>query len=142
MMTNDSLTPAAMVQAWYERLPKPIRSEATLDVPADETALILDLLTEEVEELRTALGEGSIVRTADALADIVYVAYGAALQLGFDLDAVLGEVHRANMSKCNADGRFEFDSDGKVSRGSEYVPPELEAIVTRVPPWAVSEELD
>ena len=35
----------------------------------------------------------------DALADIAYVAYGAAVTYGIDFDAALREVHRSNMSK-------------------------------------------
>ena len=39
------------------------------------------------------------------IADLVYVAYGAALAYGIDLDAVIEEVHRANMSKLGDDGQ-------------------------------------
>jgi len=42
---------------------------------------------------------------AQELGDLVYVAYGAALAYGIDLDAVIEEVHRANMSKLGDDGQ-------------------------------------
>jgi len=44
---------------------------------------------------------------AQELADLVYVAYGTALAYayGIDLDAVIEEVHRANMSKLGDDGQ-------------------------------------
>jgi len=66
-----------------------IRTAPTVDVP--EWAMRMALIDEEVEELRAAAAAGDIVETADALADIVYVVYGAALTCGIDLGACLAE---------------------------------------------------
>ena len=44
------------------------------------------LLVEEVDEYALASRSKDLVGIADALADIVYVAYGAALTYGIDLD--------------------------------------------------------
>lgn len=84
------------------------------------------LLAEEVreadDELRwLQLNTGSMRDTAKELADLVYVAYGTAVHLGIDLDAVLREVHRSNMSKFPATVR----DDGKVLKGPSYTPPDL-----------------
>ena len=127
--SSASPSPSALVREWYERIPKPIRELPTLDVPNDEIELIESLLVEELGELSDALKDRSVTRTADALADIVYVAYGAALQFGVDLDAVLAAVHAANMSKANPDGSFELEAAGKVRRGESYSPPDIDAVL-------------
>lgn len=54
----------------------------------ERKALRFELIREEVEELRVALEAHDKIETADALADIVYVAVGAALEFGIDLEAV------------------------------------------------------
>jgi hypothetical protein len=42
---------------------------------------------------------------ADALGDIVVVAFGMAIEMGVDLNRVLAEIMRANMSKLDENGR-------------------------------------
>ena len=70
-------------------------------------------------------GRRSTVEAADALADLVYVVYGMALETGIDLAAVLAEVQRSNMSKLGPDGRPVYREDGKVLKGPGYVPPDV-----------------
>lgn len=72
-----------------------------------------------------------LVGTADALADLVYVIYGMALETGIDLPAVLAEVQRSNMSKLGADGRPLYREDGKVLKGPGYRPPDIPAVLAR-----------
>lgn len=62
-------------------------------------ALRLDLIEEEVQELRDGLGKSSLLEVADALTDILYVVYGAGHSFGIDLDDCFNEVHRSNMTK-------------------------------------------
>ena len=73
---------------------------------------------EEVGKFVAASEKGDLVGIADALADIVYVVYGTALTYGLDLDAVLREVHRSNMSKLGSDGKPLIRDDGKVKDDS------------------------
>ena len=49
------------------------------------TKLRLDLITEEVEELKEAIKNNDVIETIDALADILYVVYGAADCFGIDI---------------------------------------------------------
>ena len=42
---------------------------------------------------------GHFVETIDALADILYVVYGAGASFGIDLDKAFDIVHKSNMSK-------------------------------------------
>jgi predicted HAD superfamily Cof-like phosphohydrolase len=87
------------------------------------------LIDEEVEELRAAAASADVVEIADALADIVYVAYGTARVYGIDLDAVLDEVHSSNMTKLGADGRPVRRADGKVLKGPGYRPPDIARVL-------------
>jgi predicted HAD superfamily Cof-like phosphohydrolase len=97
---------------------------------SDELAqLRVDLLVEEVGEFAEATQRRDIVALADALGDIVYVAYGAAVTYGIDLDAVLNEIHRANMSKLDARGRPVLRGDGKVLKSSRYQPPDIACVL-------------
>ena len=77
----------------------------TVDVGGDQVALRLALIEEEVGEAGRRRRGRDLSGVADALADIVYVAYGTAHVYGIDLDAVLDEVHASNMTKLGADGR-------------------------------------
>ena len=89
-------------------------------------ALRLDLINEEVQELRDGLGKKSMLEIADALTDILYVVYGAGHAFGIDLDECFNEVHRSNMTKLGEDGRPLYRDDGKVMKGPNYEDPNLE----------------
>lgn len=67
------------------------------------TKLRVDLITEECQELIDAVKDNDFVEIVDALADILYVAYGAGDSFGVDLDKAFAEVHNSNMSKLCPD---------------------------------------
>lgn len=56
-------------------------------------------MMEELVEYIQAYRDGDIVGTADALADLVYVALGTAYQMGLPFNDIWAAVHRANMDK-------------------------------------------
>lgn len=87
--------------------------------------LRLDLVEEEWRELYYAANNYDLVEVADALADIIYVAYGFAVELGIPLDRVLNEVHRSNMSKIGGPVR----ADGKQLKPETYSPPDVRGIL-------------
>ena len=97
--------------------------------PSGLAALRQRLLVEETTEVGEAVAEEDLAAIAQELADVVYVAYGTALTYGIDLDAVIAEVHRANMSKLDADGRPVHRSDGKVVKSSLYRPPDVAGVL-------------
>lgn len=109
----------------------PIRKAPTAEIGPDQVTLRQALIEEEVRELADAARDGDVVGVADALADIVYVAYGTAHVYGIDLDAVLDEVHASNMTKLGADGRPVRRADGKVLKGPGYRPPDVRAVLDR-----------
>jgi predicted HAD superfamily Cof-like phosphohydrolase len=128
---------AAAVGAFHAAFGLPRNDAPTADVPADLAALRVRLLAEEVDEFATATADCDLVSIADALADIVYVAYGSAVTYGIDLDAVLTEVHRSNMSKLDASGRPLLREDGKVMKSSRYTPPNVANVLNEQSqvPW-------
>lgn len=107
----------------------PVASVPTTSIPADLRQLRVDLLTEEVREFADATEAKDIVGIADALADILYVTYGAAITYGIDLDAVVREVHRSNMSKLDERGRPVLRDDGKVLKSARYTKPDVVAVL-------------
>ena len=63
------------------------------------------------------------------LADLVYVCYQYAANLGWDLDEAMDRVHKSNMSKLDEYGKPILRDDGKVLKGPNYTPPNLEDLV-------------
>lgn len=124
----------ACVSSFHEAFNLPRASRPRINVPADLAKLRVDLLVEETGEFADATASRDIVGMADALADIVYVAYGAAVTYGIDLDAALREVHRSNMSKLDEHGQPVYREDGKVLKSAQYTPPDIAGVLSRQPP--------
>lgn len=91
----------------------------------DIVALRRRLIDEELAELDAALGQGGIVQTADALADLIYVTYSAAISVGIDIRPVFREVHRTNLAKVGATKR----ADGKILKPDGWRPPRIERLL-------------
>jgi len=84
-----------------------------------------DLIKEELDELEVALNNRDIVEVADALTDILYVAYGAGHAFGIDLDKCFEEVQNSNMSKLDDNEKPIYNDSGKVMKGPKYFKPNL-----------------
>ena len=63
------------------------------------------------------------------LSDLVFVCYQYAANMGWDLDEAMHRVHESNMSKLGKDGHPIYREDGKVLKGPDYQPPDLEDLV-------------
>ena len=93
------------------------------------------LIVEEFKEFLDAenqLLKDFKVNAADCLkelADLVYVCFQYAENLGWDLDEALDRVHESNMTKLGADGQPIRREDGKVLKGPNYQPPNLTDLV-------------
>ena len=87
--------------------------------------LRLDLISEELEELKNAMASKDLLEVADALTDILYVTYGAGHAFGINLDKCFGEVQNSNMSKLGSDGKPIYNESGKVMKGPDYFKPDL-----------------
>lgn len=102
-----------------------------LAIPEERVALRLDILNEEHKEFRRAVEQRDIVQIADALADVIYVAVGTALEFGIPLDRVWAEVHRSNMAKRDpATGKVRRRDDGKVLKPEGWTPPDIVAALS------------
>ena len=98
--------------------------------------LRFDLIDEEVQEVAEELAALSNARTdvvrhehkvklTKELVDLLYVTLGAGVALGLPLVEAFNEVHRSNMSKLGEDGKPIYREDGKVLKGPNYQPAEL-----------------
>ncbi len=104
-------------------------------IPAKKRCeLRVNLLQEELNELKEAIEQNDLVEVADALCDIQYVLSGAILEFGLQdrFKSLFDEVHRSNMSKtcksieiAKATQAHYSAKDGTVSniveRGSEFI---------------------
>lgn len=128
MTRRKKLTPFEMVRQFHETYDMPI-AETPGHPSEDRIKLRRDLISEEYWEYDRAVDNGDLINIAQELADILYVVYGAALEYGIPLDEVLAEVHRANMSKLDADGSVLRREDGKILKGPKYKAPNFEGIL-------------
>lgn len=127
---SDRASTSDLVREFHETFGLPVRDYPVYDdIDPAEDRLRYDLLMEEAEEYDAAFAEGDFVGMVDALADLVYIAYGTAHVFGVDLDEVIREVHRSNMSKLGEDGRPIYREDGKVLKGPGYFPPNIEGLL-------------
>ena len=63
------------------------------------------------------------------LADLVYVCYQYAANMSWDLERAMDRVHQSNMSKLDEDGNPIYREDGKVLKGPNYEPPDLNDLI-------------
>jgi predicted HAD superfamily Cof-like phosphohydrolase len=126
-MTKKTPSTLEQVQEFHEIYGLPVKSKPDIS-DARTNALRVNLLAEELEELKEALKNNDIVETLDALIDLQYVLDGAFLSFGLHAqkESAFAEVHSSNMSKLGEDGKpIRRESDGKVLKGPNYFPPDL-----------------
>ena len=92
--------------------------------------LRIDLIEEELQELKDAINKKDLKETVDALTDILYVAYGAGHAFGVNLDKCFEEVQNSNMSKLDENGKPIYNDSGKVMKGPNYFKPDLSKFVS------------
>lgn len=132
----------AMVAEFHEKFGHPNNLGQTPNAFHERTELRYALIDEEFTEFEKASGvvadndvvyydpsEIDTIEYADALADLVYVAYGAALEAGIDLNAVLEEVHASNMQKVWPDGEVHYHPNGKVAKPADWTPPDIKGVL-------------
>lgn len=121
-------SPNELVLKFHETYGLSVKSTPELNIP--EKNLRFELIKEEFEEYAEALENDDFVEVADALADLIYVIYGAAISHGVNLDNVLEEVQRSNMSKLGEDGQPIRRADGKILKGPNFSEPDIATVLT------------
>ena len=101
---------------WYKDFPWMLNIEAKKRRIA--------LIAEELAELKSALLVNDMIETVDALADLLYVVFGTAVELGVDIEPFFDEVHRSNMTKGSGHKR----EDGKLVKPDTYEPANLRKV--------------
>lgn len=116
------------VAMFMETFGQTVKTEPEM-VSAELCKLRIDLIEEELDELKEAIKNNDLVEIADALTDILYVTYGAGHAFGLDLDACFKEVQASNMSKLGEDGKPIYRDDGKILKGPNYFTPDLKKVL-------------
>lgn len=134
-MTAKKRTTLEQVQEFHETYGLPVHNDVNLTC-AQTKELRINLLQEELNELKEALANDDPQETLDALIDLQYVLDGAFLSFGLQAvkDLAFDEVHRSNMSKLGADGKpIRREGDGKVMKGPNYFAPDLSKFINKKP---------
>ena len=108
-----------MVLEFHRKYELPCPARPVMPSPKDRLRRAR-LIVSEAAEFLEAADQNDFVEMVDALADILVVTYGTAIEMGVDLEPVFAEVHRSNMSKNG--GR---DVGGKVLKGPAFSPPDI-----------------
>lgn len=110
------------VRNWHSRMGYdfPWPGAAPVDITRSQK-LRIDLIAEEFNELKDALANDNIIDTADAIADLLFVIYGACDTWGIDIAPVFEEVVRSNNTKVGGPVR----EDGKLLKPDTYEPPDI-----------------
>ena len=103
------------VKEFHETFDVPIHDKPLCSIAKERALLRAKLIMEEAEETIRGMGckqdedgfidlmddtEFNMVEVADGIADLIYVALGAAIEFGIDIEPIFNEVHRSNMSKA------------------------------------------
>lgn len=83
----------------------------------EDRILRYKLHLEESLEFINADISSDINKCADALGDLLYVVYGTAVSMGIDMEPVMKEIHRSNMTKSNEKNEY-----GKIIKGRDFSP--------------------
>lgn len=133
----------AMVRDWNQRtghMPD-VDAEANAQWFFDEEYRdrAMDLLTEEVGEMKAAIDSMDQVEMLDAAADIIFVLAGIIEKAGLGeyMDEVMDEVLESNDSKISPYGEVVRDANGKIGKPSTYRPPNIPEAMRRVDNRAV-----
>ena len=104
-----------------------IKNSADRQSRAKQHALIVEEFKEflQAEGMLFMHGRNHQEHALKELADLVYVCYQFAENMGWFLDEALNRVHESNMSKLDEDGNPVYRDDGKVLKGPNYKPPDL-----------------
>lgn len=100
-----------------------------------QAKLFVDMIQEEVDELKRALEAGDMEGIVDAAVDIPYSCLNVPAVLGIDIDPFWDIVHASNMAKAGGPRR----DDGKQLKPKGWSPPDIAGELKRQG-WKAPEE--
>lgn len=116
--------------------PSPTRPQ--IYISTARAHLRVKLINEEAKEFEDAILGGGVrnasdtttvtAEQVDALCDLLYVTYGAAVEMGIDLESCFELVHEANLRKVPGPVR----EDGKKLKPEGWMPPDIEGELARI----------
>jgi predicted HAD superfamily Cof-like phosphohydrolase len=122
------------VKEFHTKFKQPIDVGFDIDVLRSRKKMI----TEEVGELFTEydliLWRDGVIKNTNKerlvkeLCDVLYVVYGAFVELGVDVHEAMKRVHESNLSKLQPDGTV-LKKDGKVIKPITYKKPSLTDLI-------------
>ena len=116
------------VKKFMKTFGQEVKSKSSLS--SDKINILrINLIEEELDELKQAINQKNLLEVADALTDILYVTYGAGHAFGINLDKCFEEVQNSNMSKLGDDGKPIYSEKGKVLKGPNYFKPNLSSLL-------------
>ena len=122
MEENNVTDVFEQVRVFHYTYGQPVKVNCELP-SEDRRELRRRLMQEEYQELLRAEYYDDLVEIADALADIIYIACGTALEYGIPLRDVFNIVKASNMSKLDENGKPIVREDGKILKGPNYFAP-------------------
>jgi len=131
-LTRDHYHPASTSKTLQDQAVE-FRQAYNLPGGTNQRGVQKSLIDEEWSEFHEAYHHEPPVNQLKELADLVYVCYQYAESQEWDLDEAMRRVHASNMSKLGEDGKPIYRGDGKVLKGPNYAPPELNNLITDVP---------
>lgn len=132
----DVPSPAPLAKSWIDCVEQ---FNCRMEVDQDKETR-LKLIKDEIGELVAAITKWDLASDSeeendarkeilDAVCDSIYTLIGLSNMFGFNLDAAFYEVHRSNMSKLGPDGKPIKRADGKILKGPNFTPPDLEPYI-------------
>jgi NTP pyrophosphatase (non-canonical NTP hydrolase) len=92
--------------------------------------LYATLIQEEADEWRSEYVNQTREAQLKELADLVYVVYGYANAMGWDLYEAVVRVHENNLGRCiQPDGSVQRRADGKILKNKDYPTVDLSDLV-------------
>jgi len=130
VITQDQIDEWEESESYYSGVEPETRDHMTVSEMVKEFAkvteqqptpsLYVKLIGEELDEWAK---EGMIRSENDLkeLADLVYVIYGYANAMKYDLDEAVRRVHENNIGRCvQPDGTVKRRADGKIEKNKDY----------------------
>lgn len=106
--------------------------QTTQDWNQAQFNLYVNLIQEELDELKIAIKDCDPEEIVDALTDILVVTIGAAHSMGADIEGAWKEVMRTNFAKIDRDtGKVRKREDGKVLKPVGWTPPNLKKFTAK-----------